>query len=243
MLLGIGITYAMTAFISQLFNDATGQINSQVGGIFAVSFQISWESVVIAYCLGVLITWLAMTFATGRVSQMNIVTAIRNLPDEAESKRRSWLGRAWRWGWPIAVTGLGLYLLWQAFTNRSLSLAMIALTVTLYGATTLIGRILELTPLRNETGYTIVYSLLGLGLLAIWVPPWYAWAPQLWPGMFTWDPTQAPTVFTIGGPLIIIGVILLVMFNAALPQLGDRRRSSGLSRRCAPCSRRPSPTR
>ena len=145
---------------------------------------------------------------------MNIVTAIRNLPDEAESNRRSWLGRVWRWGWPIVVTGLGLYLLWQAYTNRSLSLAMIALTVTLYGATTLIGRIIELTPLRNETGYTIVYSLLGLGLLAIWVPPWYAWAPQLWPGMFTWDPTQAPTVFTIGGPLIIIGVILLVMFNA-----------------------------
>ena len=123
VLLGIGITYAMTTFISQLFNDATGQINSQVGGIFAVSFQISWESVVIAYCLGVLITWLAMTFATGRVSQMNIVTAIRNLPDEAESKRRSWLGRAWRWGWPIVVTGLGLYLLYQAFTNHSLSLA------------------------------------------------------------------------------------------------------------------------
>ena len=214
VLLGIGITYAMTAFISQLFNDATGQINSQVGGIFAVSFQISWESVVTAYCLGVLITWLAMTFATGRVSQMNIVTAIRNLPDETESKRRSWMGRAWRWTWPTVVTGLGLYLLWQAYTNRSLSLAMIALTVTLYGATTLIGRLIELTPLRNETGYTIVYSLLGLGLLAIWVPPWYAWAPQLWPDMFTWDPTQAPTVFTIGGPLIIIGVILLVMFNA-----------------------------
>ncbi len=215
VLLGIGITYAMTAFISQLFNDATGQINSQVGGIFAVSFQISWQSVVTAYCLGVLITWLAMAFATSRVARMNIVTAIRNLPDEAESKRRSWLGRAWRWVWPIAITGAGLYLLWLAYENRSLSLAMIALTVALYGFTTLVGRIIELTPLRNETGYTIVYSLLGLGLLAIWVPPWYALAPQLWPGLFTWDPTQAPTVFTIGGPMIIIGVILVVMFNAA----------------------------
>jgi putative ABC transport system permease protein len=214
VLLGIGITFAMTAFISRLFNDATGQINSQVGGIFAVSFQISWQSVVIAYCLGVLITWLAMTFATGRVSRMNIVTAIRNLPDEAESKRRSPLGRAWRWLWPLGVTCLGAYLLWQAYTFRSLSLAMIALTVALYGATTLLGRLLELTPLRNETGYTIVYTLLGLGLLAIWAPPWYALAPQLWPGLFTWDPTQAPTVFAIGGPLIIVGVILVVMFNA-----------------------------
>jgi putative ABC transport system permease protein len=74
--------------------------------------------------------------------------------------------------------------------------------------------LLELTPLRNETGYTVVYTLLGLGLLLIWVPPWYALAPQLAPYLFTWDPTQAPTVFTIGGPLIIVGVILVVMFNA-----------------------------
>ncbi len=214
VLLGLGITYAMTAFISQLFNDATGQINAQVGGIFAVSFQISWQSIVIAYCLGVLITWAAMTFATSRVARMNIVTAIRNLPDEAESKRRSWLARVWRWLFPLAFTGLGGYLLWLAYDNRSLSLTMIALTVALYGLTTLIGRILELTPLRNETGYTIVYSLLGLGLLAIWAPPWYALAPQLAPGLFNWDPTQAPTVFTIGGPLIITGVILVVMFNA-----------------------------
>lgn len=214
VMLGIGITYAMTAFIGRLFNDATGQINSQVGGIFAVSFQISWQSVVVAYCLGVLITWIAMTFATARVSRMNIVTAIRNLPDEAESKRRSGLGRAWRWIFPAAVTLLGGYLLWLAYTNRSLSLSMIALTVTLYGLTTLVGRFIELTPLRNETGYTIVYTLLGLGLLAIWVPPWYAIAPQWAPNLFTWDPTQAPTVFTIGGPLIIVGVILVVMFNA-----------------------------
>lgn len=214
VLFGIGITYGMTAFIGQLFNDATGQINSQVGGIFAVGFQISWQSIVVAYCLGVLITWLAMTFATARVSRMNIVTAIRNLPDEAESKRRSGLGLAWHWFFPLAVTGLGGYLLWLAYDNRSLSLTMIALTVALYGLTTLIGRLIELTPLRNETGYTVVYTLLGLGLLAIWAPPWYALAPQLAPGLFTWDPTQAPTVFTIGGPLIIVGVILVVMFNA-----------------------------
>jgi putative ABC transport system permease protein len=214
VIFGLGITYGMTAFIGQLFNDATGQINSQVGGIFAVSFQISWQSIVVAYCLGVLITWLAMTFATARVSRMNIVTAIRNLPDEAESKRRSALERAWHWFFPLAVTGLGGYLLWLAYDNRSLSLTMLALTVALYGLTTLMGRLIELTPLRNETGYTIVYTLLGLGLLAIWAPPWYALAPQLAPGLFTWDPTQAPTVFTIGGPLIIVGVILVVMFNA-----------------------------
>jgi cell division protein FtsX len=66
----------MTAFIARLFNDATGQFSEQANGIFAVTFSISWQSVVVAYCLGVLITWLAMTFATGRVSRMNIVNPI-----------------------------------------------------------------------------------------------------------------------------------------------------------------------
>jgi putative ABC transport system permease protein len=78
----------------------------------------------------------------------------------------------------------------------------------------LVGRILELTPLRNETGYRIVYTLLGVGLLIIWIPPWFTLAPQWLPGRFTWDPTQAPTVFTIGGPMIITGAILVIMFNA-----------------------------
>ncbi|HAJ36662.1 MAG TPA: hypothetical protein DCL15_13325 [Chloroflexi bacterium] len=214
VLLGIAITFAMTQFIGRLFNDLTGAINAQAGGIFAVSFAISWESIVVAYCAGVLITWLAMTISSWRVTRMNVATAIRGLSDEAEAKRRTWLASAWSWLWPLAVLAAGGYLLMQALTTNSLSLIMIAATVLLYGVTVLVGRILEETPIRNETGYRIVYSLLGVGLLLIWTPPWYTLAPQWFPERFTWDPTQAPTVFTIGGPLIITGAILVIMFNA-----------------------------
>ncbi|HQY94604.1 FtsX-like permease family protein, partial [Caldilinea sp.] len=216
VLLGIGITFAMTQFIGRLFNDLTGTINAQAGGIFGVSFNISWESVVMAYCTGVLITWLAMTLSSWRVTRMNIATAIRGLSDEAEAKRRSWFANAVSWLWPLVVLGAGGYLLTQALATNSLSLIMIAATMLLYGLTVLVGRVLELTPIRNETGYRIVYTLLGLGLLGIWTPPWYALAPQWFPDRFTWDPTQAPTVFTIGGPMIIVGAILVVMFNANL---------------------------
>ncbi|MBE2239603.1 MAG: FtsX-like permease family protein [Caldilineaceae bacterium] len=216
VLLGIGITFAMTQFIGRLFNDLTGTINAQAGGIFGVSFNISWESVVVAYCAGVLITWLAMTLSSWRVTRMNIATAIRGLSDEAEAKRRSWVANAMSWLWPLVVLGAGGYLLVQALATNSLSLIMIAATVLLYGLTVLVGRVLELTPIRNETGYRIVYTLLGLGLLGIWTPPWYTLAPQWFPDRFTWDPTQAPTVFTIGGPMIIVGAILVVMFNANL---------------------------
>jgi putative ABC transport system permease protein len=216
VLLGIAITFAMTQFIGRLFNDLTGAINTQAEGIFAVTFNISWESVVVAYCAGVLITWLAMTISSWRVTRMNVATAIRGLADEAEAKRRSWFANSMSWLWPLIVLGVGSYLLYQALLVNSLSLIMIAATVLLYGVTVLVGRMLELTPIRNESGYRIVYTLLGVGLLAIWVTPWYSLAPQWFPGRFTWDPTQAPTVFTIGGPMIIVGAILVVMFNANL---------------------------
>lgn len=214
VLLGIAITFAMTQFIGRLFNDLTGAINAQAGGIFAVTFAISWESIVVAYCAGVLITWLAMTISSWRVTRMNVATAIRGLSDEAEAKRRTWLANAWSWLWPLIVLAAGGYLLLQALTTNSLSLIMIAATVLLYGVTVLVGRILEATPIRNETGYRIVYSLLGVGLLVIWTPPWYTLAPQWFPDRFAWDPTQAPTVFTFGGPMIIIGAIMVIMFNA-----------------------------
>ena len=214
VLLGIAITFAMTQFIGRLFNDLTGAINAQAGGVFAITFTISWESIVVAYCAGVLITWLAMTISSWRVTRMNVATAIRGLSDEVEAKRRVWLANAWSWLWPLIVLANGGYLLLQALTTNSLSLIMIAAMVLLYGVTVLVGRILEETPIRNETGYRIVYSLLGVGLLLIWTPPWYTLTPQWFPDRFSWDPTQAPTVFTFGGPMIIIGAILVIMFNA-----------------------------
>ena len=214
VLLGIAITFTMTQFIGRLFNDVTGQINAQAGGIFAVSFNMSWQSVVVAYCAGVLITWLAMTLSSWRVTRMNVATAIRGLSDESEAKRRSWAANLLTWLWPLAVLAGAGYLLYNALSTNSLSLIMIGATVALYGLTALVGRVLEMTPIRNETGYRIVYTLLGLGLLITWVPPWYSLAPQWFPERFAWDPTQAPTVFTFGGPMIIIGAILVIMFNA-----------------------------
>lgn len=230
LLLGLTLTLAMTQFIGRIFNEITGVVNAQVGGIFAVDFTISWHSIVIAYCLGVLITWLAMVISSWQVTRMNIATAIRDLPDETEGKRRSWFDILWSWLWPFSVLGAGGWLLYfalldqtatrvplyWALLNRSLSLVMVAVTLLLYGGAVLVGRVLELTSLRSEVGYRIVYTLLGAGLLLIWIPPWYTVAPQWFAGRFIWDPTQGPTVFTIGGPLIIVGCILIVIFNANL---------------------------
>ena len=43
---------------------------------------------IIAYCLGVVITFLAVIIGSWRISRLNIVTAIRDIPDVVTHKRR-----------------------------------------------------------------------------------------------------------------------------------------------------------
>ncbi len=220
VLLGIGATYAMTRFMGQVFNDVTGQFNSQFADIFAITFHISWQSIVIAYCLGVLLTFVVITIASWRVSRMNIVSAIRDLPENQVKRRGHWLRGGWRWLFPLLIAGAGGWLLTEPVVRQNLGLIMIAATLILAGAMLLIGRVLALTSLRNETVDRIVYSIIGLGLLVIWITPWSAVESSLaslfTAGLSRYDPTQAPTVFLFGGPLIIIGAILVIMYNADL---------------------------
>ena len=46
-----------------------------------IEHDVQGRSVVVAYALGVLLTFVVVTISAWRVSRLNIVTAIRNLPD------------------------------------------------------------------------------------------------------------------------------------------------------------------
>ena len=66
------------------------------GDSFAlVSPHVTLKSIVIGYTLGVVVTFLTVTFASLKASHVNIVAAIRSLPETAERGRR----RKTRWLW------------------------------------------------------------------------------------------------------------------------------------------------
>ena len=79
-LLGVAIAYAMVLGIASAFS-ATADVT--------VGFSVRLTSVVIAYAIGVLLTLGVVAFSARRVSRMNIVSAIRNLPEPPTSARRS----------------------------------------------------------------------------------------------------------------------------------------------------------
>ena len=214
VLIGIGVTLAMTRFIGRLFNDFTGQVNPQAAGLFGITFHINWQSIVISYCLGVVLTFVVIVVASYRVSNMNIVSAIRNLPDRGGMRSRKGLRGVWRWLLPVLVTAGGVGLLVWTTPDGSYSLALLGVTLLLIGGMLLLGRLLERTRVRRATVERLVYTVIGLGLLALWTLPWGRWLPQAAPDLYSYNQIQLPILFLAGAILIVVGAIMVIMVNA-----------------------------
>ena len=48
------------------------------------------RSLVVAYCLGVVITFLAVVGSSWKISRLNVVAAIRDIPDVEHAPSASW---------------------------------------------------------------------------------------------------------------------------------------------------------
>ena len=59
------------------------QVLSAIGDEFGLSiaFHFNWQGFLIAYCLGVVLTFMTVAFSSFRVANLNIVRAIRDLPE------------------------------------------------------------------------------------------------------------------------------------------------------------------
>ena len=70
-LLGILVGMAMVSIMAAAFGDDN----------FELVMNYRWQSFVISYCLGVVLTFITVFFSSYRASRLNIVAAIRDLPD------------------------------------------------------------------------------------------------------------------------------------------------------------------
>ncbi len=61
-----------------------------------VSRHVEPRSLVIAYCLGLLVSLVTIGFAAWQTSRMNLVAAVRNLPEDERPAHRSWTPRVAR---------------------------------------------------------------------------------------------------------------------------------------------------
>ena len=210
--LGLLVSYGMIGFLSGLINNIAQRVEGATAPI-RFYWYAAPSSLIIAYCLGVILTFVVVTVASWNVSRLNIIAAIRNLPDTSNGKRQGWLGRSLRGLALIILLGGGGFLVWLgpefgqtvAFLGGTLLLAGIA-----WGAGWLSRR---WTPGQAALRQRLVNTVFGVGLLALWGVPWSAILSTDLP-WFNQNPGFTLLSFALSGPFIIIGAIMVVMFNA-----------------------------
>lgn len=89
--LGVGAAVAIALALKPLF-----------GNFITIQPHVTPRSMVVAYCLGVVITFLAVVVSSWRISRLNIVAAVRDIPDITSPKRKR---RTIVWGVILILIG------------------------------------------------------------------------------------------------------------------------------------------
>lgn len=214
IVLGLAISYAMIGFLGGLFNTAAQQVSRDISSsLFTFRFNVAPTSVVIAYALGVLLTFAVVTFSSWRVSRLNIVSAILDTPEPHGGER----GAGKRIGrlitGPLTVAA-GVWLYFGVAGGGSGVLLLIALSMVLVGGLLSMSWALSATSMRTERRRRLVYTVMGLGLILIWGLPWETLAPSRGFGLLQQDARWTVLSLVVKSPALILGGILVIMFSA-----------------------------
>ncbi|MDA0302677.1 MAG: FtsX-like permease family protein, partial [Chloroflexi bacterium] len=114
-LLGLGVAYGLVSVM--------GRLVSRFG--LNIEFHFNPQGFAIAYCLGVVITFVTVGFASWRAANLNIVRAIRDLPEPQPLRGRDrGIG-----GLMLAALGVAWYAAW--LLGLGIAVAVIALIASL----------------------------------------------------------------------------------------------------------------
>jgi putative ABC transport system permease protein len=128
-----------------------------IGDIFDVQPHIEPRSLVIAYCLGVVITFIAVASASWKISRLNVVAAIRDIPDvEVGTRRKSTLV------WGILMVVAGAFMTLSGWSGESGPTFYIGMSLLPFG----LANILRFFGVPARPVLTVVgFYVLGLWLL------------------------------------------------------------------------------
>ncbi len=92
--LGIAVSLAMVQVMAILFSAFN----------LSIIFHVEPRSLIVSYSLGVVLTFLTVTFSSWRIGALNIVSAIRDMPDPPADEQRP--------HWRLSVGGILAYMRW-----------------------------------------------------------------------------------------------------------------------------------
>jgi len=218
--LGVGASFGLTRGLLPL-----------VGGDYysLIEFDLTPTALIIGYSLGVVITFATVLFASLKVTHVNIVAAIRQLPEDVRREPRQGTRWAWvaagvpalalpplgiwlvarkgfglPWAWVIGPSGLVLGALLIALGRASGTLFPFSFGMSLIPLSA--AGLARYHGLPNRPLWTGTGALLG----AYWLLP-----PNLHDRLFG-EFSSDLEMFVLSGIMIVVSFTLVIVFNARL---------------------------
>src|SRR6266511_2770374 len=163
-----------------------------------IRHDVQLRSVVVAYALGVLLTFVVVTASAWRVSRLNIVSAVRNLPEPPAYKRRK---RRWIGG--LALMALGVLFVASGISGGT------ALPFILGVAAAIVGAV----PVLQALGLPerVAFTFAGLGLVVFLLLPF-----DTYEALAGTTLKMDFSVWIASGLLLVIGAAWVIVYNADL---------------------------
>jgi putative ABC transport system permease protein len=183
--LGVVVGWGMVRLMAQAF--------ASDEGLFELTYTFNWRSLVLAFTLGMFFTFIVVIVSSWRVSRLNIVAAIRDIPESlVKSKsRRSWI---------LIILLILISFLTSAAGFQSNHAGTFGLGVSLI----IIG--FALLAWRLGANNRLVFTAAGLLLVIWWLLP--AGTVEALDEM-----DQGIELFFISGIFIVVGAVWTVIYN------------------------------
>lgn len=204
--LGVGAAVAIAEGMKLFLSDYT-----------PIESSISARSIVIAYCAGVVITFGTVVLASWKVSRINIVAAVRDIPDVSAHHRNM---RTLVWG--VLLVTAGGFLAMTGASGSQLFSFMAGLSLLPFG----LALILRYFGVPGRP----LYSVIGVALLVFWLLPENAFSAIF--GEYD----SGLEMFFISGIVLVIATTLLIVTNLDV-LLSALSRFSGVFRATLPSMR------
>jgi len=182
---GIGTGYLIMWAMSAIFAEF-GAFN------MLQYFTVTPVSLLLGFTVGFFITLATITVTARRISRLNIVRAVRDIPEPAihrSDRRMLYIGMALLVGAGLAVAA--------GMAGEQAALFFSGVSLLFIGAATVA---------RRWVGDRAAYTAAGAATLAWWFLPW-SWFPDYGGGI---------EMFIISGLFLVVGSLFIVMFNARL---------------------------
>jgi len=182
-----GILYAFGSIISGFFPVSLAQVLD--------SFTFTSSSLFTAFTEGLFITYLTILLTSWRVSKLNIIRAVRDIPEPPRGVRTytvlSVLG--------VVLAILGVYFFEASFAAESAIEALVGPSLVIIGAGLVLSRFL-----LNRYAFTLT----GIALLIQWGVPSFSFNSSI-----IQNYNVGPETLIVGGMIMVMGAILLALYN------------------------------